>query len=242
MASSDDHRPESPKNPGPPETPGDPKSGGDPQTEGTPEVTPGQKGRSTDTELLADPDRELVEIARTGDERAFEELVLRHQDAVYSRVYYMVHDRHLAEDLAQETFLRAYFGLRNFRGEARFSSWLRRIVMNVTLHWFERRKALKRSGPEFSIDGQRDLEGDAFEIPDEQYRPDHEVLRDEKKRRILEEMAQLPAEFRLTLTLREIEGSSYLEIADQLDLPIGTVKSQIFRARQILQDRLKDIL
>ncbi|MEM7263880.1 MAG: sigma-70 family RNA polymerase sigma factor, partial [Planctomycetota bacterium] len=149
-----------------------------------------------------------------------------------------------AEDLTQEAFFRAYLGLDSFRYEAKFSTWLTRIAINVVLHHFERKRAQKRTARVFSIDAARDRPGSPgqTEIPDRTYLPDEWAVRNERQVAIVEAVAELPEDFRSALALRELQQLSYQEIAESLGLPIGTVKSKIFRARAILQEKLKGIL
>lgn len=190
-----------------------------------------------------DPDQARLDRAKEGDDDAFEEIVRAHQNRVYSKVYYMVHDRGLAEDLAQETFLRVYLGLPSFREECRLSTWIHRIAVNVVLHHFEKASAQKRRGREISIDrSQTGPDERVLEIPDRRNLPDEVAVNRERQRRILAAVAELPDDFRLVLALRELEKQSYQEIGAALDLPMGTVKSKIFRARQILQEKLKEVL
>ncbi|MFN0058611.1 MAG: RNA polymerase sigma factor [Planctomycetota bacterium] len=187
-----------------------------------------------------DPDDGLVDRARDGDELAFEELVLKHQDRVFSRVYFLVHDRQLAEDLAQETFLRAFLGLRGFREAARFSTWLAKIAVNVVYHHFERNAAQKRSARVVSLERAR---GEPpLEVADSRPLPDEWAALGEQRALILAAVARLPEEYRLTFALRELDGHSYEEISYLLGVPIGSVKSRLFRARQLLQEMLKDRL
>ena len=191
-----------------------------------------------------DPDRAYLEAAREGDSKAFGELVLRHQDRIYTRIYFMVHDRELAADLSQDAFLKAYLGLRTFRGESLFSTWLSRIAVNVTLHHFERQGAQKRSAKVISLHGGRSLDTDEgeLEISDQTHLPDEWAQRNERQEAILKAVAELDPEYRTALALRELHGYSYREIETALNVPIGTVKSKIFRARQMLQEKLKGIL
>ena len=190
-----------------------------------------------------DPDLPDFRRARSGDERAFERLVARHQDRVYTRIFFMVRDRETAADLTQEAFLRAWRGLISFREESLFTTWLAKVALNVTRHHFERQRAQKRTRREFSIDapGGRDDEG-GYEIADSTHLPDEWALRNERQKRILEAVGELDPEFREALSLRDLHGYSYQEIGETLELPIGTVKSKIFRARQALQEKLKDLL
>lgn len=193
-------------------------------------------------ESRIDPDRLDVERAARGDDAAFEALVRRHQDRVYTRIQFMVRDRETAADLTQEAFLRAWRGLAGFRGESLFSTWLARVAVNVTRHHFERVGALKRKAKELSIHATTSEDDRDLEIPDRTHLPEERAMRHEGQRRILEAVAELDPVFRFALALRELHGYSYQEIGEELGLPIGTVKSKIFRARQQLQDKLRDLL
>ncbi|MEM7167330.1 MAG: sigma-70 family RNA polymerase sigma factor [Planctomycetota bacterium] len=190
-----------------------------------------------------DPDAATLAAAVDGDDSAFEELVRRHQDRVYTNIYFMVHDRELAADLSQECFLRAYRGLRSFQGRSLFATWLKRIAVNVTLHHFEKARAQKRTATVISISQERsDGEESQLQIAAQGRSPD-EVLEDRERRTAIEDaVAELEPEYRTALALRELHGYSYREITEVLNLPIGTVKSKIFRARQILQEKLKDLI
>ncbi len=190
-----------------------------------------------------DPDLLDCKRAAAGDPLAFETLMLRHQDRVYTRIFFMVRHRETAADLTQEAFIRAWQGLPRFRGDALFSTWLARVAVNVTRHHFERIGAQKRKGPEISIHAPLANEGGSeFEIPDSTHLPEEWAIRNERQRRILAAVAELEPEFREALALRELHGYSYQEVGAELGLPIGTVKSKIFRARQQLQEKLKDLL
>lgn len=206
--------------------------------------TASEDDQATEDPAAGDPDRDLVQAASDGDPKAFEELVLRHQNRVYTHVFFMVRDAELASDLTQECFLRAWRGLASFRREARFATWVKRIAVNVTLHHFEKTRAQKRSASVFSISSSGpggDEEG-AFEIPDQGPAPDSKAIDGERKAAIMAAVGELDPEYRTALALRELQGYSYQEITEVLNLPIGTVKSKIFRARQILQEKLKAYL
>jgi len=210
---------------------------GDARAEGTPPAAP-----AVEPERRIDPDRLDWERAARGDRAAFEGLVRRHQDRVYTRIYFMVRDRETAADLTQDALLRAWRGLPSFRGESLFSTWLARVAVNVTRHHFERVGAQKRRAREVSIHASTVDDGRTMEIPDRKNLPDEWAARSESQRRILAAVAELDPVFRVALALRELQGYSYQEIGEELGLPIGTVKSKIFRARQQLQEKLKDLL
>jgi len=177
-------------------------------------------------------ERELVERCRRGDEGAFQELVDRYKDLVFALVARTVQDRSRAEDLAQEVFLRIHRGLPYFRGEARLSTWIYRIVANVCLQDRGRPSAIRRAISLDTSDARA-----AASSPDRQF-GDLE-LRD----RLEKAIARLPAHYRLLIAAHYLEGVQYEDMADAMQLPLGTVKTQLFRAKQqlrrILETELK---
>lgn len=190
-----------------------------------------------------DTDRMLVERTVAGDQRAFELLVIKYQRRIQRLIGRMVRDVDLVEDIAQETFIRAYRALHQFRGDAQFYTWLYRIAVNTA------KKALvdlKRS-PVLSESAFAQSDDD-----DETYRIGGDLTSDETPETVLAAqeiaqavslaMAELPEELRQALTLREIEGLSYEEIAEAMSCPIGTVRSRIFRAREAVSGRIKPLL
>src|ERR687885_507101 len=152
-------------------------------------------------------ERELVERCRSGDEAAFQELVDRYKDLVFALIARTVQDRGRAEDLAQEVFLRVHRGLPYFRGEARLSTWIYRIVANVCLHDHTRAR------PAESLDDERT----------------------EARDRLEKAIARLPPQYRLVIAAHYLEGVQYEELAEALQLPLGTVKTQLHRAKQQLR-------
>ena len=187
--------------------------------------------------VVVDPDRTAVDDARAGDADAFEALVLRYQARIVNYASAMVRDAGGAEDVAQETFVRAWRGLGRFRGESSFKTWLYRIATNVA------RTHLDRRGRQAQI-ADRSLDNEsaplqAGDIPPPA--PDAEtslVTREEIDRALVE----LPAALRIALVLRDVEGLDYKEIAGVTGAPIGTVESRIFRARQRLQILLRPLV
>lgn len=191
----------------------------------------------------SDSDLQLVERTVAGDQRAYELLVIKYQRRIERLIARMVRDPDLVQDIAQETFLRAYRALHQFRGEAQFYTWLYRIAVNTA------NKAL--------VDMRRDpvvLES-ALHISDDEdetFRPRHEPTTDETPETVLAAqeiaaavnaaMEALPEDLRQAVTLREIEGLSYEEIAAAMNCPIGTVRSRIFRAREAISARVKPLL
>jgi len=190
-----------------------------------------------------DVDFQVVQRVLSGDSRAFELLVLKYQRRIERLIGRMVRDVDLVEDIAQETFIRAYRALHQFRGEAQFYTWLYRIAVNTA------KKALvdMKRDPTISEAALRASDDD-----DETYRPGNEPITDESPDTILAAkeiaaavnaaMEALPAELRQAVTLREVEGLSYEEIAQVMNCPIGTVRSRIFRAREAISTRVKPLL
>jgi RNA polymerase sigma-70 factor, ECF subfamily len=170
-------------------------------------------------------ERELVERCRSGDERAFQELVDRHKDLVFALIARTVQDRSRAEDLAQDVFLRIHRGLPYFRGEARLSTWIYRIVANVCLQDHGR---VPRTS---TIDDERAAQ--AVSVVDRQF-TDLEV-----RDRLEKAIARLPANYRLLIAAHYLRGVQYEELAEALQLPLGTVKTQLYRAKQQLRRLLE---
>ena len=191
----------------------------------------------------ADADRALVERAQQGDSRAFEMLVVKYQRRIERLISRMVRDADLVKDVAQESFIRAYRALPQFRGESAFYTWLYRIAVNTA------KKALveMKRDPVLTASS-RSRVGEE----DETYRVDNELSDGETPEALLasKEIAAtvnaaidaLSDELRQAITLREIEGLSYEEIADVMNCPIGTVRSRIFRAREAIASRLRPLL
>jgi RNA polymerase sigma-70 factor, ECF subfamily len=181
---------------------------------------------------MADFDeRELVDRCRTGDETAFAELVDRHKDLVYGLVYRMVADRSAVDDLAQDVFLKIHRGLPYFRGEARLSTWIFRIVQNVCV------QARTRRPIEVPIarDGEEENARLAVREPGSADKTFAELeLRD----RLEKAIAQLPENYQLLISAHYLEGIQYEALAEALDIPIGTVKTHLHRAKRRLRELL----
>lgn len=191
----------------------------------------------------ADSDHALVERANAGDTRAFELLVIKYQRRIERLVGRMVRDVDLVQDITQETFIRAYKALHQFRGEAQFYTWLYRIAVNTA------KKALMemRRSPIITESALHNRSDD-----DETSVIEQELITQETPETVLaaQEIAQavnaameaLPEDLRQAVTLREIEGLSYEEISQAMDCPIGTVRSRIFRAREAISAKVKPLL
>jgi RNA polymerase sigma-70 factor, ECF subfamily len=178
-----------------------------------------------------DADRGLVDAAAAGDRDAFDELVLRHHPAVIGLVRALTGGREDAEDLAQETFVRAWKSLRSFRGESSFRTWLHRVAINVIRTFHAREARMRR----FVLPRR--------EAPQEPASSAPPIDTDLARRQIVERsLAALPEDLRVAVTLRDLQGLEYREIAEMLALPIGTVESRIFRARQRLRPLLAPLV
>jgi RNA polymerase sigma-70 factor (ECF subfamily) len=180
-----------------------------------------------------DPDGALVEAAASGSREAFDELVRRHQAAIAGLVRALTGGQGDAEDLAQEVFVRAWRSLRGFRGDSTFRTWLYRVAINVVRTNQTQRTRFMRIFVPFG--GMREEDAPPPEVADAEEPMDDALAR----RQIVERaLATLPEDLRLAVTLRDLQGLDYKEIATALGVPIGTVESRIFRARQ----RLKPLL
>lgn len=188
----------------------------------------------------------LVQRTLAGEQRAYELLVLKYQRRVERLIGRMVRDSDLVQDIAQETFIRAYRALAQFRGDAQFYTWLYRIAVNTA------KKQLMELKRDPLVYQSQLNSGDEDETSSTERELNSGVADTETPEAVLasKEIAQavnavmdaLPEELRMAITLREIEGLSYEEIALALDCPIGTVRSRIFRAREAISTRIKPML
>ncbi|NTV87005.1 MAG: RNA polymerase sigma factor RpoE [Burkholderiaceae bacterium] len=187
-------------------------------------------------------DRQLVERAVAGDQRAFELLVIKYQRRIERLIGRMVRDVDLVEDIAQETFLRAWRALHQFRGDAQFYTWLYRIAVNTA------KKALmdlKRNPTVRGNAADSDEEDETFQRGSEltsEETPESVFAAKEIAEAVNAAMEALPEDLRQAVALREIEGLTYEEIADLMGCPIGTVRSRIFRAREAISARVRPML
>ncbi len=194
----------------------------------------------------ADSDQLLVQRVLAGDMRAFELLVHKYQRRVERLVWRMVRDSDLVQDIAQETFIRAYRALGQFRGESQFYTWLYRIAVNTAkkqLLELKRDPVVTMSALESDRDDETSsAERELIEQATDTETPEAVLASKEIASAVNTAMEALPAELRQAITLREIDGLSYDDIAQALDCPIGTVRSRIFRAREAISARIKPLL
>lgn len=190
-------------------------------------------------DLAAASDQEIVALAREGHEVAYRELIRRYERPVFSLILRMVRDRQLAEDLAQETFVKALNAIGSYRPEYKFSSWMFKIANNTAIDYLRRREL-----DTLSLDGaphattQEDIEATALQVRDRGQSPLAELEARELGTAIERAIGRLRPEYRACILLRHVEGMAYEEIAELLDLPLGTVKTYIHRARHELRDML----
>jgi len=184
-------------------------------------------------------DQKLVARVQRGDKSAFDLLVRKYQHKVLKLVGRYVRDRSEAEDVAQEAFLRAYRALRGFRGDSAFYTWLYRIAVNTAKNHLE---SQGRRLPSLNLEPEGGESLDVAERLREQATPERHLLSDEIAATVQRVLEGLPDDLRTAITLREVEGLSYEEIAELMDCPIGTVRSRIFRAREAIDQELKPLL
>ncbi len=185
-------------------------------------------------------DQQLVERAQRGDKRAFELLVAKYQRKLGRLLSRFIRDSAEVEDVTQEAFIKAYRALPSFRGDSAFYTWLYRIGINTAKNYLV---AMGRRAPtttEFDSEEAENFE-DGDQLRDLNT-PEAELMTRQIAATVNQTMEELPEELRTAITLREIEGMSYEDIANVMNCPIGTVRSRIFRARETIADRLRPLL
>jgi len=176
---------------------------------------------------------------QAGDKSAFDVLVLKYQQKVINLVTRYVHDPHIAMDVSQESFIKAYRGLKNFRGDSAFYTWLYRISINTAKNYLVSKN---RRMPDDDIDAQEAEQYDGGGKLREISTPEREALSNEIQLTVQSTIDALPDDLRIAITLRELEGLSYEDISEAMGCPIGTVRSRIFRARESIESELAPLL
>ena len=184
-------------------------------------------------------DEELVVRVQRGEKNAFDLLVRKYQHRIVKLVGRYVRNQDDALDVAQETFVKAYRALANFRGESAFYTWLYRIAINTAKNHLV---ALGRRPREVDLEGPDGEEANIDDLQQDDETPEKILLVDEIRNTILRTIDSLPEDLRTAIVLREVEGLSYEEIAEAMDCPIGTVRSRIFRAREAIDSKLKPLM
>lgn len=190
---------------------------------------------STRSEELA-----LVERAQAGDTSAYDDLVRRHQERIYATIYHMTSNHEDANDLAQDSFIKAYQALKSFKGDSSFFTWIYRIAVNRTINFLKQRKhraAMSLNDIDFNAEHDPDL---VSLVSDKT--PRREAVISELQEKLNEAMQKLSEPHRLVVTLHDVQGLAHEEIARITDCNVGTVRSRLFYARQQLQAYLSDYL
>ena len=184
-------------------------------------------------------DRELVVRVQQGDKRAFDVLVLKYQHKIVKLISRYIRDHAECQDVAQEAFIKAYRALGGFRGDSAFYTWLYRIAINTAKNYLV---AQGRRPGDDNIDAQDAEQFEGESSLKEYATPERMALKDEIEKTVFQAIDDLPEDLRMAITLRELEGLSYEEIAQAMGCPIGTVRSRIFRAREAIDVKLQPLL
>lgn len=183
-----------------------------------------------------DADQLLVERVQRGDKRAFDLLVRKYQHRVIAVITRYVRDPDEAMDVAQEAFIKAYRALDRFRGDSAFYTWIFRIAVNTAKNYIVSR-GRRPPDSDVEVEDAEHYEGGAW--LHELANPENELFKDELERAVYRALEKLPEDLRTAVTLREFDGLSYEEIAEVMDCPVGTVRSRIFRAREAIDNEIR---
>lgn len=184
-------------------------------------------------------DLSLVKAALSGDQQAYQQLVDKYRNPLYFHILKLVRNRDVVDDLVQETFLKAFDCLQSYNKDYAFSTWLYRIATNHSIDYL-RKKKLSTLSIDEPVKGK---EGEMkMELTDEDSYTDREIIRKQRRAMIRDAIESLPEKYRIVIRMRHMEEMSYEEIAEELNLPLGTIKAHIFRAREFLNKALKDKL
>lgn len=182
-------------------------------------------------------DDSLVRSALSGNEASYKKLVDKYDRPIYFHIKKMIRETELVEDLVQEVFMKAFNNLSTYSHDYAFSTWLYRIATNHTIDYLRKKKlqTLSINDPYKTKDGEIEIQ-----LPDTSFATDQPIMKKERKNIVQEAIANLPEKYRKVIQMRHMEELSYQEISEELDLPLGTVKAHIFRARELLYKALKD--
>ena len=184
-------------------------------------------------------DLALVERVQKGEKRAFDLLVRKYQHKVIGVISRYVSDWSECQDVAQEAFMRAYRAMAAFRGDSQFYTWMYKIATNTAKNHLVS-QGRRPPADDIGIDDAVQLDG-GMRLKD-RATPEHELMRQEIEQTVFDTVEQLPDDLKMAITLREVDGLSYEEIAEKMDCPIGTVRSRIFRARDAIDQKLRPLL
>lgn len=184
-------------------------------------------------------DQALVERVQKGDKKAFDILVLKYQQRVMNILSRYVRDAAEVQDLAQETFIKAYRALATFRGDSAFYTWVYRIAINTAKNFLV---AQGRRPPRDDVEASDAEQYSGADGLQENASPERILLKDEIAEMVFNTIEELPDDLKMAITLREIDGLSYDEIAETMSCPIGTVRSRIFRARETIDEKIRPLL
>jgi RNA polymerase sigma-70 factor (ECF subfamily) len=196
----------------------------------------GEETPASTPSVSSQQDQTLVQEALDGSQEAFSQLMEKYRNPIHHHIYRMVRDKGQVEDLVQEIFIKAFSSLSSYSSNYAFSTWLYKIATNHTIDYLRRKKlsTLSIDQPMKTKDGELE-----YELPDSTYRPDRHILEDQRRELIQEAIDSLPPKYYRVIVLRHQHERSYEEIAEELNLPLGTVKAHIFRARELLYKRLR---
>lgn len=190
------------------------------------------KTKTPATAEIMDSDAHLVALTSAGNKAAYQQLVERYSSRIRGAAFDILRNREEAEDITQETFVKAYISIQSFKGDSSFYTWLFRIAYNLAIDL--KRKQTRRGGEHLEFDESKDVNRSSVEKPDEA------LMRKELGETVQAALSELSDEHRAALVLREVDGLSYDEISDAIGVPRGTVMSRIFYARKALQKRLAE--
>ncbi|SHN29807.1 RNA polymerase, sigma subunit, SigW [Gracilibacillus kekensis] len=188
--------------------------------------------------MIEEKIKKNIKLVKKGDQSAFEDIVSFYQNKVFAICYRMIGNRHEAEDIAQEAFIRAYINIQSFDENRKFSTWLYRIATNLTIDKIRKKK------PDYYLDAEiKGADGLNMyaQLPADQALPEEEVESLEMQSYIQQEIMQLPEKYRTIIALRFINELSLKEISEILEIPVGTVKTRVHRGREALRKRLRHV-